>query len=165
VLDQLEERSLLLKQHLREAEIELSRKRTRADALEEEQRRLREEASRLDARLASLDEDVALALSGEKEELARYAVRQLLPVREAGAAVRERIAEVAAERDRIAERLEAQERDFEDLKQRVQLRLDDEARSRRVREASLPGPGRAVSDEEVELELLRRERSAGAELS
>jgi phage shock protein A len=34
VMDQLEERSLLLKQHLREAELELDRKRARLEARE-----------------------------------------------------------------------------------------------------------------------------------
>ena len=83
IIDRLEERSLLLKQHLRDAEIELGRKRTQAEALEEEERRLREEAARLDAKEAALDEDVELALAGGKEELARFAVARLLPAREA----------------------------------------------------------------------------------
>ena len=165
VLDQLEERTLLMKQHLREAEIELTRKRARAESLADEQRELREEAGRLDARLASLDEDVELALGGDKQELARYAVRQLLPVREAAAAVRARIAEVASERDRIAERLAEQERAFEDLRRRVQLRIDEDTRARQQRRESPPPGPRTVSDEEVDLELLRRARTAGAEAS
>ena len=64
IIDQLEERSLLLKQHLRDAEIELGRKRTQAEALEEEERRSREEAERLGANEAALDEDVELAPAG-----------------------------------------------------------------------------------------------------
>ena len=47
VLEQLEERSLLAKQHLREAELELSRKRVRCEALVEEARRMGDEAQRL----------------------------------------------------------------------------------------------------------------------
>ena len=58
VLEQLEERTLLAKQHLREAELELARKRARAEALEEEGRRLTEEAQHLEAEIAALDEDV-----------------------------------------------------------------------------------------------------------
>ena len=49
IIDQLEERDLLLKQHLRDAEIEVADKRARAEGLEDEQRRLREEADRLAA--------------------------------------------------------------------------------------------------------------------
>ena len=103
ILDQLEERSLLLKQHLRDAELALNQKRDQADALAEEQRRLREEEQRLDARVAALDEDVELALAGEKEELARFAVRRLIPVRETSRDVKARIARAAVRHERISE--------------------------------------------------------------
>jgi len=75
VIDSLEERSLLLKQHLREAELVLARRRAERDALEEEKTQLGQEAARLRARVAQLDEDVELALSAGKDELARFAVR------------------------------------------------------------------------------------------
>lgn len=159
ILDQLEERSLLLKQHLRDAELELRHKRAQVEALAEQQRQLREEADRLDARVASLDEDVELALAGEKDELARFAIRRLLPVREANRGVKAKIAEVAASRDRVAERLAEQEAEFEELERRVQTRLAEERHERQAP----PPPERSVADEEVELELLRRSSAAGAE--
>jgi phage shock protein A len=152
IIDQLEERDLLLKQHLRDAEIEVADKRARAEALEDEQRRLREEADRLAAQESALDEDVELALAGGKDELARFAVAKLLPVREANRNLKARIAEVAASRDRLAERLEIQEQELGDLKIRVQASLA-ETRQERV---FVPEPERLVSPEEVELELLRR---------
>ena len=159
IIDGLEERSLLLKQHLREAELELTRKRARAEALEEEERRLGEETERLEAQIRSLDEDVELALSGGKEELARFAVRRLLPLREASDSAHSRMAEIADTRARLCQRLEVQEREFEQLKTQVRARLAAAAEERAV-----PGPARAVvMDEEVELELLRRRRAANAE--
>ena len=154
IMDQLEERSLLLKQHLRDAELALNEKRDRAESLEDEQRRLREEEQRLDARLAALDEDVELALAGEKEELARFAVRRLIPVRETSLDVKARIAKAAARHERISECLAAQELQFEELKHGVEARL---AEVRHERTAP-PVTERSVADEEVELELLRRAR-------
>ena len=154
ILDHLEERDLLLKQHLRDAEIEVSHRRTRADALADEQRRLREEADRLRARETSLDQDVELALAGGAEDLARFAVARLLPVREARREIEARIAHVAESRDRLCERLVQQEAELCELKTRVQARLA-EARSER---AAPPAPERRVAAEEVELELLRRRR-------
>jgi phage shock protein A len=145
VLEQLEERSLLAKQHLREAELELGRKRARSEALEEESRRLAEEAERLEAETAALDRDVALALAGGEEELARFALRRLLPKR--------RAAEIVELRTRVLARLESQEREFEDLQRRVRARLaalrDED--SARALIAETP-----VAEEEVEIELLRR---------
>jgi phage shock protein A len=152
IIDQLEERNLLLKQHLRDAEIEVADKRARAEALEDEQRRLREEADRLTAQESALDEDVELALAGGKDELARFAVAKLLPVREANRNLKARIVEVAASRDRLAERLEIQEQELGDLKIRVQASLAETREER----AFVPEPERLVSQEEVELELLRR---------
>lgn len=154
IIEHLEERSLLLKQHLREAEIELGRKRARAEALEAEQRRLREEAERLEAKETALDEDVELALAGGKEELARFAVARLLPVRDARREVKTRIAEVAASRDRLGDRLAIQEQELEELKARVHARLAQLEQER----SFVPAPERRVADEEIELELLRRAR-------
>jgi phage shock protein A len=153
VLEQLEERSLLAKQHLREAELELTRKRARAEALEEESRRLREEAERLDREIASLDEDVELALEGGKDELARFSVRRLLPKRRAVAELRERAVEIDEQRRQLVTRLESQEVELEELRGRVRVRLAAERADEtgRLREAELP-----AADEEVELELLRR---------
>jgi phage shock protein A len=170
IMDQLEERSLLLKQHLREAEIEITRKRVRLEALEEEERLLREETSRQEQELARLDADVELALTGEDQELARFAVRKLLPVRDGLRALAERSCAAREERERVAARMSEQCEQFEELRRQVAVQLAAAKRERGRCEADGVGAccqGEAgvaaggVSDEEVELELLRR-REAGA---
>ena len=174
VMDQLEERSLLLKQHLREAEVELTRKRVRLEVLEEQERQLRDETSRLERELARLDEDVELSLAGENEELARFAVRRMLPVRDALRALVERDAATREERERVAARLSEQQEEFEELRGQVAVQLASLKResARGASEAadrgwaSCDGVGSVstavASDEEVELELLRRREGAGA---
>jgi phage shock protein A len=152
VMDRLEERSLLVKQHLRDAELALEHDRLRMGALEEEARRLETGMRRLESRIAAIDADVALAIERGEDELARYAVRRLLPQRAALGAMRERVAEVAAARERLAGRLREREASFASLRARARARLD--ALERRLPEAD--SDGTAVSDEEVELELLRR---------
>src|SRR5262249_49674437 len=79
VIESLEERSLLLKQYVREAEIELNQKRARLEAVREEEKRLREALARYEQEVRSLDEDIALAMAGGKDDLARFAIRRLLP--------------------------------------------------------------------------------------
>jgi phage shock protein A len=153
VVDALEERSLLLRQQVREAELELLQKRARVEALTEEGARLRDELERCTRRMAALDEDIDLALDGEKEDLARFAIRRVIPERRELAALEAQIAEVEETRGKLAERLEEQERQFEALRQRARTHLAEAARS----EGDLQGFGEpAVADEEVELELLRR---------
>jgi phage shock protein A len=157
MLEQLEERSLLLKQHLREAEMELARKRAEAEALEEEERRLGDGLARNEEAVRALDADVELALAKGEDELARFAVRRLLPRRKAADELKRRAGEVADARRRLAARLEEQSRDFEDLRERVRIRL---AAAREERERRSPDLGEAgVANEEVDFELLRR-RSA-----
>lgn len=158
VMDQLEERSLLVKQHLREAELELGRKRARLEAIDEEARRLEEELRRGEARLGEIDADVELALERGEDELARYAVRRLIPERNALRDRRERIAELEEARGRLAERLREQEGVFEDLRARSRARLAELERDERDA-GETPAP---IADEEIELELLRRRRAAAA---
>jgi len=155
VLEQLEERSLLAKQHLREAELELGRKSARCEALDDESRRLADEAERLRSEIASLDEDVELALSGDKDELARFSVRRLLPKQRALEDIVQRRAEISEEHARLGEKLEAQRAELDTLARRVAARLASE------REGGTGGrPSEApAADEEVELELLRRRRA------
>jgi len=170
VMDQLEERSLLLKQHLREAEAELSRKRALAASLAEEEQTLNSQLEGLNRELEALDSDVDLALAEGKDELARFAVRRLLPKREAGVRIGQRLQGLAEERQRIEERLESQSAEFDQLKRRVRARLaaiEEQARNRANdgwpdAERAFDHRGSDAADEEVELEILRR-RTATAQ--
>ena len=152
VLEQLEERTLLAKQHLREAELELDRKRAQVGALEDESRRLADEAERLEREGAALDADVELALAGGKEELARFSVRRLLPLRRAAEGARQRIGLLDEQRARLAGALAGQEQQLEALRARVRSRIAA-ARAEQGGDLAWPVP---AADEEVELELLRR---------
>ena len=158
VLDQLEERTLLARQHLRDAELELARKRSRLEALADEARCGEEELRRLDAEMASLDGDVALALGGGKEELARFCLRRLLPKRRAAESLRRRRGEIDDESARLAAKLAEQEGVLEELRRRVRARIAESqaaAEGSRALVVELP-----AADEEIELELLRRRGEA-----
>jgi|GEM_PF-2249070 len=155
VIESLEERSLLLKQYVREAEIELNQKSARLDAVREEEKHLREALQRAEAEMRSLDEDVALALAGGKDDLARFAIRRLLPRRHEVKALHAQIEQRGAEAQVLAEKLAAQQAQFEGLRARVRAELA------RASDASPPWPGDAVvADEEVEIELMRRRHAA-----
>jgi len=157
VIESLEERSLLLKQCVREAEIELSRKQARLDAVRDEVRRLHEARARAGDETRALDEDVALALGGGKDELARFAARRLLAHRQAVQALSTRLAECRAEEQALAPRVEAQQAQFEGLRARVRSELARREDSGEHHPSYGPTP---IADEEVELELLRRQRDA-----
>lgn len=156
MMDQLEERSLVLRQNLREAENEVARKRAVLEALDEERRTIRDEGVRLEARVTSLDADVALAIAGDDPELARYAVRRLIPQKAALRELFARAAELDGRRDRLAARLEAQQSQLDELRPRVRAKL---ARCE-VDEPAFDVCD-SVTEEEIDLELLRRRTRAG----
>lgn len=151
VVGALEERSLLLEQTLRDAELDLLEKRARVDALAQEEERVRARAARAAAAAATLDEDVELALAGGREELARFAIRKLLPLRAERTALAREGASLAASRAGLAERLALQEDELEELRARVRARLAEGPSCEGSQ--GTPPP---VDEAEVELELLRR---------
>lgn len=153
VIESLEERSLLLKQCVREAEIALNGKRARLEVVRDEAKRLRDALSGVEAQTRMLDEDVTLALSGGKDELARFAARRLLAQQRAAETLRAQLADRSDEERALAERVDIQQAQFDSLRARVRAEL---ARRTDAPDSGAWVPEPAVADEEVELELLRR---------
>lgn len=155
IIESLEERSLLLKQCVREAEMELNQKRARLETLREEEKRLCESAQRCESAMRSLDEDISLALEAGKEDLARFSIRRLIPLRTQLEAVRTQIEQRRAQGQALADRLAGQEAQFEKLRARVRVEI---SQASEPPPASLFTDQASVADEEVELELMRRRR-------
>jgi phage shock protein A len=155
LVESLEERTLLLKQYLREAELALEQKRARLEALREEEQRLGDQVARQEAELRALDEDVALALGGGKEDLARFALKRLIPRQKVLAALRAQRAEQAAEAAALGERAGEQQVQLDALRTRVRAELARAGTGGPVCFGEPP-----VADEEVELELMRRRAAA-----
>ena len=153
VIESLEERSLLLKQCVREAEIALNHKRARLEVVRDEAKRLRDALAGTEGQTRMLDEDVTLALSGGKEALARFAARRLLAQQRVAETLRAQLTTRGDEERALAERVEVQQAQFESLRARVRAEL---AQRTEAAESGACAPDPAVADEEVELELLRR---------
>jgi len=155
LVESLEERTLLLKQYLREAELALDQKVARLEALRDEEQRLGDAIARHEAELRALDEDVALALGGGKEDLARFALKRVIPRRKTLAALRSQRAEQAAEASALGERIDEQRAQLDALRTRVRAELAREGTGGPLCFGEPP-----VADEEVELELMRRRAAA-----
>ena len=155
VVDAVEDRSLLLRQHLREAELELHRKRARLEAIDAEAKALTEESKRIETTLVRLEEDITLALEGDKEELARFAIKKHIPLKRRLAHIGNRLEEGKAEREHLVEVLEQHEAEFQELRSRVKAHLSHIAANERG-DGVDPYYEPVIADEEVELELLRR---------
>jgi len=159
VLDSLEDRGLLLRQCLREAELELTRKRSRRDELDAALQLIARQHEQVAARSVQLDQDVKLALERGEEDLARFAIRRLIAHRRQAEGLDEAIRAHREEREQLAAKLDEQEIELEALRDRVRQALARE----RVAERDARDPeacAATVKDEEVEIELLRRRGTA-----
>ena len=150
LVDALEDPALLLQQHFRDAEAEVLRKRARSSELELESKRLATQRERASADEERAERDSALALQQNRDDLARYALKQVLTQRQLGERLRARLAQIADERQELSRALEAQQTALEELRTRIQAHLS-------ARESGgLERDFKPVSDEQIELELLRR---------
>jgi len=155
VVESIEDRNLLLKQYVREAEIEVDHKRARLAALAAGQEQLSSQQTRVQKQIEQLDADVELALDQGKDDLARFTIKKLLPARQQATHLQERLAQIQVEQDKLSERLTGQEAELEGMKTKVRAYL---AQPAPIVEEFAGQYG--IADEDVEMELLRRRQAA-----
>jgi phage shock protein A len=162
VMDELEDKGLLLKQHLREMEEELTRKKGVLRMEKDGLKRLASERASLEESLAAVEKDADAAVERGKDDIARLLIRR----RKALLAMKGRLEKEAVRlEEKVAELLkttEAAELEFDDLKARAKefFRVEQEKKAALRGETTdfsfLSEPDREIRDEEIELELIRR---------
>jgi phage shock protein A len=158
VIDALEDRALLLKQHLRDAEAEVQSKQARSQALAAERQRLERDLLREQHDCAQHERDAELALEAGQEALARYALQHWLSKQQLSRRIQERLTVIAEESATEAALLAQQEPALNELRARVAAYLSEQAASQ---SPGCPLALQPVAAELVELELLRRRRARG----
>lgn len=157
VIDALEDRVLLLKQHVREAELEVQRKQARLQALVAEQEQRKRQLLRLSAESLEHERDAELAVEAGEDALARFALSSWLSKREAQQRLAERLQVIEQEHVALTTALAQQEPELEALRARVAAFVLENARQSTSEPGSLDP--RPIASERVELELLRRKRA------
>lgn len=163
VLDQLEDKELLLKQVLRDMEAELARKDARIRGLRASKEQARRDLELQGREGNQLEQDLAAAVEKDRDDISRFLIRKLKTVERHREALR-------AQAEALQEEIAALQGTVTEQRLQVeQLKLRARAFSRgagRRRQESLPSSCAPCpvpwepSDEEVELELLRRKESA-----
>jgi phage shock protein A len=156
VIDALEDRALLLKQHLRDAEAEVQSKQARSQALAAERQRLERDLLREQREGAQHERDAELALEAGQEALARYALQHWLSRQQLSRRIQERLTVIAEESATQDALLAQQEPALNELRARVAAYLSEQAASQT---AGAPLAAQPVAAELVEIELLRRRRA------
>ncbi len=162
VLDALEDRSLTLKQCLREAEFELEQKRDACDELAQREERVRKDLTRVAGKLAELEADIELAMQQDNEELSHFSVRRFLLQQKRRNELEEKLPSLREERERLAQECSIQEDELSALEERVRQHLSA-SRCEPGAETSLVEG--TICEEEIELEILRRRSAARVQAS
>ncbi len=164
VMDQLEDKALLLKQCLREMEGSLHQKQARLAQLQGLREQLgRDQATRLQER-ERLEADIALAVRKEKDEIARMLIRKRMLLEAAHAQLEGRRRHLEEEAQRLAQTISEQQGRYEQLKIKAAA-CCQQAEARTTEEAAPAWDASAGStpatEAEVELELMRRKEALG----
>ena len=165
VMDQLEDKDLLLKQHLREMQTAMAGRQTRIDQLEDALRNGQRDRAMHVKQLQALEEDLDLAVVRGKDDIARMLIRKLIPMRKRVACMTHRLEEMTGQVDEERDRLGVQRLAYDDIRQRVAA-VRERARSADVMSAMGPigvhSPQLVPSEEEIEWELMQRKEANGS---
>ena len=162
VMDQLEDKGLLLKQYLREMETSLGHREQQLNAIAQRIIGLNSQIARHGEEMNKLEQDLTLALEKEKDDIARMLIRRRRTLETASNLLREQVETMRQEKTRLTETLAHQRLQYETLKARAGAYCSRTA-DRVFENAYAAGSGPAVSqdpsEEEIELELLARKEA------
>lgn len=157
VLDRLEEPDLLLRQSLREMEQLVADQRRALQRQSGHRERLARRLAEIDAAQEKTDGELDLCFESGEESLARGLVRRKLELDAQRSAIRQQLETIEGAHARATERHRRNLARLDDLRQKAELVLDAES------DGAFETAGGAVSDEDVEVALLReRKRRAGS---
>lgn len=162
VMDQLEDKGLLLKQYLREMETSLRHKEHLIGSLTRRHVRLTGQVDRHGEEIEKLERDLTLALKKEKDEIARMLISRRRALETACSHLKRQIETIAREKSQLVGTLADQQLQYETLKARADTYCRRSA-DRLLETSSHHHAGPPYSDppidEEIELELLERKEA------
>jgi len=118
VMDQLEDRELLLKQHLRDMAQALSLREVKLDKLQASRKQVRREYEKYRQQSQALEQDLTVAIQKNKDDIARMLITKIKPLERLQEEVADRIRNLDEEISYSRERLEQQQIQYERLKHR-----------------------------------------------
>ena len=155
VMDQIEDKGLLLKQYLREMEEELAKKEARLTDLRAARTQSGRDRERLSREIEQLEGDVTAAVTRDKDDIARMLIRKQKSLTASRNEIDRQLENLDEEIRELSETVESQGLAYEDLKVKA-ADFVHRAQKRAWYETSALAAAAGPSDEEVELELIRR---------
>ena len=162
VMDQLEDKSLLLRQCLREMEEGLKQKEARLDQITGTCREIEKNLALRMQEIGKIEKDLDLAVGREKDEIARMLIRKRRTLQGSCEHLQRQLDAMIEEKNKITHVLEQQRLEYERLK------VEATAYCRSSGQPPCQGPAgdaddlfawRMPTEEEIELELLQRKEA------
>jgi phage shock protein A len=162
VMDQIEDKGLLLKQYLREMESALKEKQARQSQLHETCRQIQRDFSHQNLEREKLEKELELAVRKDKDDIARMLIRKRRLLQACCDGMQRRLQRIEEEGTHLAEILNQQQLQYQELKVKAaeycrwtEQRPFAEA-SEVMSEAGFSSP---PTEEEIEIELLQRKEA------
>ena len=159
IIDQIENRELLLKQHLRDMQGILLQKEARFNQMCRARDLARQDYEKGDKECTRLEADLGVALKNDKDDIGRMLIRKLKPLNEIQAGRRRHIDRLMHDIKEFRSIIENQRMQYEKLQQKAAeylLRSGYQMQQDLDWTAQSGLAGHDLNSEEIELELLQR---------
>jgi phage shock protein A len=162
VMDQIEDKGLLLKQYLREMENALKEKQARQSQLIQICRQIQRDLSRQNLESENLEKELELAVHKDKDDIAKMLIRKRRMLQAGCDGMQRQLQRIEEEGKHLAESLNQQQLQYQELKIKAaeycrwaEQRPFAEASEVMAESSFSPPP----TEEEIEIELLQRKES------
>jgi phage shock protein A len=165
VMDQLEDRRLLLKQHLRDMEEVLHHKEAKLRKMTADHNQRQKNLVGYRQQWEALDHDLTVALRKNKDDIARMLIRKMKPLENMCEELTRQLEALNEEMIQFKNHLQQQRLRYEQLKYRTTEYLHKTQRQQWENDVIDPvfvDGYEALNDEEIELELLKRKEALEA---
>ena len=164
VMDQLEDRELLLKQHLRDMAEALNLKEVKLNEMLAARKQAQQELDKYQQQSQALEQDLAVAIHKNKDDIARMLIRKMKPLESLRDEIAERIRTLDDEISGYRGHLDQQRLQYEGLKHRsIEFfhKTPVSGWQKDLAEIIPDGKFGELSEQEIELELLKRKEALG----
>ena len=168
VMDQLEDKELLLKQHLRDMQEALTAKEAELKKMISSRSRISKDREKFKLHCEKLEQDLTVAIQKNKDDIARMLIRKIKPSEGLQNDLSHHLDDLDQQINVYKESLDQQRIQYEKLKHRASEyfhKFETRAWEQSFVTVLPEGVTDELTEEEVELELLQRKETIGGQLS
>ena len=162
VMDQFEDKELLLKQYLRDMEDALAEKEACLKKVTVARTLAQRENENYGLEIEKMEQDLTIALEKDRDDIARLLIKKIIPLNKLRKRVRQHIDSLDHEIASMKDGIDQQRIQYEDLKHRSRQYFRKVDQTTREKAGTIFNPGdigEDLSNEEIELELLQRKEA------